>query len=421
MELQEKTGTLLFDFLVKMGLSPDIAMYVKLLILLLLLSIVAYVVDMVVRKVLVSALHTFAAKSKTSLDDHMVESNAPRYLGHVLPTVLVYIAIPLVFIDFPNLIPYVIEVIDIYLIILIVLLIRALARGIKNFSKTTESFRDKPVDSYLQVFNLILYFIGGVLVFSELTGKDVWSFFTAIGAASAILLLIFRDTIMGFVASIQMSSFDMVRVGDWITMENYGADGDVIEINLNTVKVQNFDKTITTIPTYSLISTSFKNWRGMEDSTGRRIKRAATISQRSVRFLDKDELPKFQNIQYLTNYIADRQADIDQHNERVGANKELLLNGRNLTNLGLFRKYLNEYLANHPALNKDMTMMVRQLAPTDKGIPLEIYAFSSDKRWVNYEYIMADIFDHIIASVSYFDLELFESPSSADLDGLGKR
>jgi len=418
MELEASSGQFILNWLIEMGISPNIAVYVKLLGLLVTLGIVVYIIDALVRSILVTTLHGFASRTKTDFDDHLIASKAADNLGHVLPSIVVLLAIPYVFADFPALIPIALEIIDIYIVVLIVLLIQSVVRGVKNYLKTKPSFKDKPVDSYVQVFNIILYFIGGILIFSELTGKDPWTFLTALGAASAVLLLIFRDTIMGFVASIQMSSFDMVRVGDWITMSEYGADGDVLEINLTTVKVQNFDKTITTIPTYSLISKSFKNWRGMESSTGRRIKRAALISQRSVRFLSKDDLAQFQQIQYLSAYIEDRQADIDKHNERVGADKTLLVNGRNLTNLGLFRKYLNEYLAEHPALNKDMTMMVRQLAPTEKGIPLEIYAFSSDKRWVNYEYIMADIFDHVIASISYFDLELFESPSGADLEGI---
>ena len=420
MELESTSGKFILNWLIEMGIAPNIAVYVKLLGLIIALVLVVYLIDILVRRILVTTLHGFAARTKTDFDDHLIESKAADNLGHVLPSIVVLQAIPLVFADFPALIPIALELIDVYIIVLVVLLIQSIVRGIKNFLKTKPSFQDKPVDSYVQVFNIILYFIAGILIFSELTGKDVWTFLTALGAASAVLLLIFRDTIMGFVASIQMSSFDMVRVGDWITMSEYGADGDVMEINLTTVKVQNFDKTITTIPTYSLISKSFKNWRGMESSTGRRIKRAALISQRSVRFLSNEDLAKFQQIQYLNQYITDRQADIDLHNERVGADKTLLVNGRNLTNLGLFRKYLNEYLEQHPALNKDMTMMVRQLAPTEKGIPLEIYAFSSDKRWANYEYIMADIFDHVIASIPYFELELFESPSSADLDGVGK-
>ncbi|GAL01667.1 small-conductance mechanosensitive channel [Nonlabens ulvanivorans] len=254
---------------------------------------------------------------------------------------------------------------------------------------------------------------GLLSAFAIITSVEFIKFFTTLGAASAIIILVFRDTILGFVASIQVSINDMVRIGDWITFEKYGADGDVIEINLSTVKVQNFDKTITTIPTYALISDSFKNWRGMEVSDGRRIKRALNIKLDSVSYLNKDEVDTLKNISLISSYLENRQSDIDSYNSEQNINKDILLNGRNLTNIGVFRKYLETYIEQHSGVNKDMMIMVRQLAPTAHGIPIEIYAFSSDKRWKNYEYIMADIFDHTIAAVPYFNLEIFEYPSNS--------
>ena len=234
------------------------------------------------------------------------------------------------------------------------------------------------------------------------------------GAVSAIVLLIFKDTILGFVASIQVSANDLVRIGDWITLQKFGADGFVTEINLATVKVRNFDNTITTIPTYSLISDSFVNWRGMFDSDGRRIKRHIFIKESSIRFLETKDLEELKKISLITKYIEHRQRDIDKFNTKNNIDKSILINGRNLTNFGVYRKYLTEYLAAQHVLNHDMMLMVRHLQPTEKGIPLEIYVFSKDKVWKNYEYIMADIFDHILASVKYFDLEVFELPSSSD-------
>src|SRR5690606_15272584 len=281
----------------------------------------------------------------------------------------------------------------------------------KDYFKTIPNLRDKPIDSYIQVFMIFIWVICVFAGIALITRIPFLNFITGLGAASAIIILIFKDTILGFVASIQVSINDMVRIGDWITFEKYGADGDVIEINLATVKVQNFDKTITTIPTYALISDSFKNWRGMTTSGGRRIKRALYIKQNGVKYLSDTEVENLKSIQLISSYLETRQSDITAHNESNQINKNLLLNGRNLTNLGVFRKYLDSYLKNHSAINKDMTIMVRQLAPTTQGIPLEIYAFSSDKRWANYEYIMADIFDHAIAALPYFDLEIFELPS----------
>ena len=414
MDLEKDTANYILNFLTELGFSPTVAVYLKLVILVAFVTLAIVLIDLIVRKFLITFFHQFAARTKSQLDDHLINSNAAKNLGHILPTVLLLQAIPFVFADFPNLVPVFQEMMDVYIIVLMVLLARSFIRGTKEFIKTKDSFKDKPVDSYTQVLIIMLYFIGGILIFSELTGKDVWTFLTALGAASAILLLVFKDTIMGFVASIQISSFDMVRIGDWIAMEKYGADGDVIEINLTTVKVQNWDMTITTIPTYSLISDSFKNWRGMQRSGGRRIKRSLHIKIGSVRFLKDDELTKFEKIQLISKYVKSRHDDISKFNKDKGADKSILINGRNLTNLGLFRKYLTEYLEVHPAINKDMTLMVRQLEPTDRGIPLEIYAFSSDKRWVNYEYIISDIFDHALASVGYFDLEVFESPTGTD-------
>jgi miniconductance mechanosensitive channel len=248
--------------------------------------------------------------------------------------------------------------------------------------------------------------------FAILTDTSVWKFLTALGAASAVIILVFKDTIMGFVASIQVSINDMVRIGDWITFDQYGADGDVTEINLATVKVQNFDKTITTIPTYALISESFKNWRGMVSSEGRRIKRALIIKQESIKYLDEEAISRLKKVDLLSAYIVNRSQEILAYNSKHQIDKSLLLNGRNLTNIGVFRKYVETYLEQHAAINKDMMIMARQLAPTSQGIPIEIYAFSKDKRWQNYEYIMADIFDHLLASLAYFDLQLFELPSN---------
>ena len=244
-------------------------------------------------------------------------------------------------------------------------------------------------------------------IFDITTGTMLGTF----GAISAIIILIFRDTILGFVASVQVSLNDMVRIGDWITFDKFGADGDVIEINLATVKVRNFDNTTTTIPTYSMISDSFRNWRGMLNSDGRRIKRHILIKANSIRFLNENELQELKKIQLVSSYIEHRQTEIDNYNKTHQIDKSVLVNGRNMTNFGLFRNYITQYLSHHPGLNKEMILLCRQLQPTPQGVPLEIYTFSSDKRFENYEYIMSDIFDHVFASISYFDLEIYEMPS----------
>ena len=284
----------------------------------------------------------------------------------------------------------------------------------RDHLKQTPKYSDKPIDSYIQVIMIVFWILGVIIIVSEIFDIDTQKFLAILGAASAIIILIFRDTILGFVASVQVSLNDMVRIGDWITFDKFGADGDVIEINLATVKVRNFDNTTTTIPTYSMISDSFRNWRGMLNSDGRRIKRHILIKAKSIRFMNENELENLKKIQLISSYIIHRQEDIEKFNSKNSIDKSIAINGRNLTNFGLFRKYITQYLHNYPGLNKDMILLCRQLQPTQNGIPLEIYAFSNDKKFENYEYIMSDIFDHIFASIKYFDLEIFELSSNLD-------
>ncbi len=402
----------IIDYLREIGLSENWARYGNLAILLVASLLFAILLDWIIWKVLRRVTTNLARRSKTNFDDILVANRVPRYLAHILPLLLVLEWIPMIFADYPYSGSLILRIFQILAVILVLQITKSVLSSLRDYFKTLPRFRDKPVDSYIQVFMIFAWVAGILTVFALLTGTTVWKFFTALGAASAIILLIFKDSILGLVASIQVSANDMVRIGDWITFEKYGADGDVIEINLATVKVQNFDKTITTIPTYALISDSFQNWRGMKEAGGRRIKRALIIRQRSVRFLDEEEVNSLKKIQLLTNYLNQRTQIIREYNEQHGIDRELALNGRNLTNLGVFRKYMETYLENHPAINKKMTLMSRQLAPTPQGLPIEIYAFSSDKRWENYEYIMADIFDHLLAAIPYFQLEIFELPTS---------
>jgi miniconductance mechanosensitive channel len=409
---------LVFDVLIEKGVNQEIAEIINFLSLSLGLGLLLYLSDVLTRKVLIDLFSKFAAKTKTQFDDFLLVNKVTHYVGHVITVIIFKFFIPIVFVAFPDWALLLLKVTDVYLVLLVVWIVRAVLRAVRDYLRTIENFRDKPIESYTQVIVIVVYFIASILIFSELTGKSVWTFITALGAASAVLLLIFKDTILGFVASIQVSINDMVRIGDWITMEKFGADGDVIEINLTTVKVQNFDKTITTIPTYSLISDSFKNWRGMSQAGGRRIKRSIYVKISSIRFLTEAEVEDMTKVQLLTSYIHHRSKDIREHNERNEIDKSVLINGRNLTNIGLYRKYVDQYISNHPAIHKEMTLMTRQLAPTEKGLPIEIYTFSADVRWVNYEHIMADIFDHLISAIPYFKLEVFELPSSGDLKQL---
>jgi miniconductance mechanosensitive channel len=271
----------------------------------------------------------------------------------------------------------------------------------------------------VQVAKITIYIIGAILVLSMIIGKSPITILTAFGAATAVILLIFRDTILGLVASIQISANDMVRLGDWVTMEKYGADGDVMEINLTTVKVRNFDKTFTTVPTYSFIADSFKNWRGMQSMGVRRIKRSINIDIGSVKFVSEEMRDRFLTISRVKDFVISRQAEIDKFNADTGADKSILINGRHMTNLGVFRRYALQYLMDNPKIDQKETVMVRQLQPTETGLPLEIYAFSSDIAWVNYENIQADIFDHLLAAAEMFELRIFQNPSGGDFHYLG--
>ena len=400
-----------YNYFVKLGLTDMASKYLNMAVLLILLMIVVLIVDLIIRKFLLNFFIQLSERTKTNLDDFMVQNKVHTNIAHIVPLLLALNFISVVFSDFDVAESIIERGLEILSVLLTIWVIRSFVHSLRDYFNSKEKFKDKPINSYSQVILIVIWAIGLLTAFAIITGIPFLKFITTLGAASAVIILIFKDTIMGFVASLQVSINDMVRTGDWITFEKFGADGNVIEINLATVKVQNFDKTITTIPTYALIADSFKNWRGMEDSDGRRIKRAVIIKQSSIKYLTKEKVNSLMKIELISDYIKSRSEDIEAHNDKHKINKELLINGRNLTNIGVFRKFLETYVEQHSAINKDMMIMTRQLAPTAQGIPIEIYAFSKDKRWENYEYIMADIFDYAIASVPYFELEVFELPS----------
>ena len=399
-----------------MGLSETLVRYLNMFILLIIFVFVVVFIDYLIKKFIRSYFTRLAKTTKTNFDDVLLDNHVPRNVAHIVPLVLSIKFIPVIFADFQYFESIIEKVLQIFGVFLSLHIVRRLFDAIRDYARTLPRLKDKPIDSFIQVIMIFLWITGILVILALITDTSVYKFITALGAASAILLLVFKDTILGFVASIQVSINDMVRIGDWITFDKYGADGNVTEINLATVKVQNFDKTITTIPTYALISDSFKNWRGMEKSGGRRIKRALIVKQNSVRFLSDEDVNRLKKIQLIADYLSNRSQIIEKYNTEHQINKEIPVNGRNLTNLGVFRKYIETYIEKHPAINKDMMIMTRQLAPTTQGIPIEIYAFSSDKRWQNYEYIMADIFDHVIAAIPYFGLNIFELPDNKMLE-----
>ena len=414
LNLPEKIFGWCYPLLRKWGFEDTIATYLSLVINLALLCFLVYVIYIGFRLLLVTLMAIIAKRTRTKFDDLLVTNKTAKYIAYLIPLLFVYKSVPLILNNFVYWESIFGKMLEVYIVLWILWIIRTVFNALRDHLKQNPKFSDKPIDSYIQIIMIVLWVFGVIIIVSEIFDIDKKSLLAILGAISAVIILVFRDTILGFVASVQVSLNDMVRIGDWITFDKFGADGDVIEINLATVKVRNFDNTTTTIPTYSLISDSFRNWRGMLDSDGRRLKRHVLIKAKSIRFLNATELQKLKKIQLISTYIDTKQIEIEKHNQQFNIDKTLAINGRNMTNFGLFRKYITKYLLDYPGINKDMILLCRQLQPTPHGIPLEIYAFSSDKRFENYEYIMADIFDHIFASINYFDLEIAEVNSIID-------
>ncbi|RED27092.1 miniconductance mechanosensitive channel [Flavobacterium cutihirudinis] len=410
-KLLDKIFNFLYPLFRDWGMSRNVASYTSLIFNIAILVALAYVIYYAAKFILVTLTAVFAQRTKTKFDDYLIQNKTTRYTAYLIPFFFIYKAVPVILDKYEYWESIFGKIVGIYIVLLGLWIVRTIFNSLRDYLKQKPEYSDKPIDSFVQVIMIVLWIFGSAMIISTLFGIKQSELLTILGTLSAIIILIFRDTILGFVSSVQVAINDMVRIGDWITMDKFGADGDVIEINLTTVKVRNFDNTITTIPTYALSSDSFQNWRGMQNSEGRRIKRHILIKSSSIRFLNNDDLNHMKGIQLITSYIETRQAEIEKYNDLRGIDKSLSLNGRNMTNLGLFRKYIMQYLLDHPGLNKNMHIMCRQLQSTAHGVPLEIYVFSSDKRWANYEYIMSDIFDHIMASVIYFDLEIFELPS----------
>jgi miniconductance mechanosensitive channel len=410
----------LHDLLASCGVPAGSIRWVGLLVGVLVVAAAMLALAHLLTWLLNTLLRKVSLTTDTRLDDHLLQQHTPGYLGRIIPLVLAYNLIPSVFAEFPQAVVPVERLFAIFFVVLALRIIRSAMRAGIDTLKALDKYSGKPLDSYAQVISLILYGMGGLALVSLLTGHSVLTFLATLGAASAVLLLIFKDTILGFVASVQISANDMVHIGDWIEMPKYGADGDVIEINLTTVKVQNWDKTVTMVPTYALIGDSFKNWRGMQETGGRRIKRSLRIKMSSIRFLTQQEVEELRKVELLTDYIDERREEIQRYNAEHAVNKEMLVNGRNLTNLGLFRRYMELYALEHPGVHRELSRMVRQLQPDERGLPLELYCFSANTSWVPYEHLVADIFDHLLASVRSFQLEVFESPASDDLRNLAK-
>ncbi len=408
MESKENITNFFYNLFVKWGMSEDFAVSLNLIASLATLFLAAYLLSKVLRFLLKNVISRILEKTKTKFDDYLFEHNFFFYVTYLVLLFFIEAFIPVIFNDFPEYVESLNTFVDILIVVMLIWTVRSLLKTINDYLKSLDSFKDKPIDSYVQVFMIFAWLIGIILIFSILTGETPWQFLTALGAISAIILLIFKDSILGFVASIQVAANDTVRIGDWISMPKFNADGDVIKISLNSILVKNWDKTVTSIPTYFLIQESFTNWRGMQETGGRRIKRSLLIQSSSVRFLTIEEIQELAKLDLLKNHFKEFLEHMEE--SKVEGNVRY-------TNLGVYRNYITYYLKQNPNIHQGLSLMCRQLEPTAQGIPLQVYAFSNDIRWVHYENIAGDIFEHLLAVMPRFYLKIYEMPSWSDFNG----
>ena len=390
---------------------------------LLLLGLIALsaVANVVTKHLILNLLHRIIERTETQWDNIFLEKKVFDRLSHVAPAVVIILLSPIVFGGHPDWIAAINGLASIYMIVVALLVVDAFLNAVLDIYRTFDISKRIPIKSFLQVFKVIAFFIGTILIISTLIGQSPVVLVAGLGALSAVLLLVFQQPILGFVAGVQLTANKMIQRGDWIEMPAYNADGDVLEVSLTTVKVQNWDKTISYIPTAAFLKDTFRNWRGMSESGGRRIKRAVTIDMGTIRFCDETMLEKFSKIQYISEYIERKKAEISEYNHTLKVDDSTLANGRHLTNVGTFRAYVAAYLRHHPQIHQHMTFLVRQLPSGPLGLPIEIYVFSKDQVWANYEAIQADIFDHILAVAPEFDLRVFQNPTGNDFRVLTDR
>ena len=393
------------------GVPTVTAEYLAAILMVILIAGVCWLGYWLTKVIVLKLAARFIARTKFTWDDILLNKKVFHKQAHIVPAIMLYY--------FSNLFPdyqfWIEKAASTYLFIVGIVVLNVLLNACDEIYRSFEMSKLRPIKGYIQVVKIVVFLVGGILVIANLIGQSPVILLSGLGALSAVLMLIFKDSILGLVAGVQLTSNDMVRVGDWIEMPKYNADGDVIDISLNTVKVMNFDKTITTIPSYALISDSFRNWRGMQTAGGRRIKRSVYIDMSSIAFCNQESIEKFQKIQYLSAYVSGKKREIDEYNEVNGIDKSSQVNGRQLTNIGVFRAYILHYLKHHPKIHKEMTLLVRQLLPGENGLPLEMYAFTNETNWAIYESIQSDIFDHILAVAPEFGLRIFQNPTGHDL------
>ncbi len=408
------------DWLIQLGLSNDLAIDITNYSGFVLLVILSGLTYFMLRSIGTKTVHSLAKKSKTHWDDIIMSKKVFIRLAYLIPVLILNFFTKYILYKYTISVNILNGLFQVLIIIIAVSVVTAVLNSFSEIYQSYKIAKSRPIKGYLQVAKIILYTLATVAIISIFYGKDGYKWLAGFGAFSAVLMLVFKDPILGFVGGIQLASNNMVRIDDWISMPKFGADGSVIDITLTTVKIQNWDKTIVTIPTYNLVTDSFQNWRGMEESGGRRIKRSLNIDMNSVKFCDEIMLDKFRSFLFIKEYLNAKETELTSYNEKYNIDNSVLVNGRRQTNLGVFRAYLKSYLKHKPEINNEMTFLIRQLQPTENGIPMEVYVFSKIQDWGLYEDIQADIFDHILAVIPQFELKVFQQPSGSDFQKLNK-
>ena len=384
-------------WLQQMGAAEGVAKWIIRIGVLLSILLIIYVFDRVCRKTIIPLIRKLTTKTQSTWDDYLLSDKVLDNVCHLIPPVVLYALIPLAFSAESNLLALLLKACHIYIVVIAMKLVCAVITSLYTISSEHEKLKNHSLKGFYQMLKLLVVCVGSIVIIGELIGKNPITILAGLGAGAAVLMLVFQDTIKGLVAGIQLVANDMVRVDDWITMPKYGADGDVMEVSLTTVKVRNWDKTITTVPPYALVNDSFQNWRGMFDIGGRRVKRSIDIDMNTVRFCTEEELAYFKQQPWMEGFEE---------------------TGKEEVNLYIFRHYVMYYLTHHPKVNQEMIMTVRQLQPTAHGLPIELYFFSANTAWLRYEHLQAEVFDHVLAMLHQFDLKVFQSPTGLDVQKL---
>ncbi|MFO7755985.1 MAG: mechanosensitive ion channel [Bacteroidales bacterium] len=406
------------DMFLNLGLSKTLSVFLETIIIVVLVAILSWLSFIITRFIIDKVIARIVRRTKFKWDDIFFDNHVFTRLSHFAPAIIIYLMAGWALEPYPGWLNFVHTLTYLYMVLAGTLFFFAFITAWHNIYLTLPISRHRHIKGYVQLLKIFVGLVAGLIMISVITDKDISKLLAGLGAMAAVIILVFKDTILGLVASVQLSANDMVKVGDWITIPSRGADGTVMDITLNTIKVRNFDMTILTLPTYALIQESFQNWRGMEESGGRRIKRSLYIDIKSIGFLDPEQVEKLKKIRILKDYIESKEKDMEDFNKKHNIDNTVLVNGRRMTNVGTFRAYINAYLQQHPKIHNDMTFLVRQLQSSEKGLPIEIYVFSNDQAWANYESIQADIFDHLLAVVPEFGLRIFQYPTGDDFKSL---